>query len=58
MNPDNDEAEEKKMLGRGESAPPRVPRPGVGRPSIVYARMQATGMVNDHLTGCFRYLQA
>ncbi|MDR3359039.1 MAG: DNA-3-methyladenine glycosylase I [Desulfovibrio sp.] len=22
---------------------------------IVYAHMQATGMVNDHLTGCFRY---
>jgi DNA-3-methyladenine glycosylase I len=24
-------------------------------PTIVYAHMQATGMVNDHLTGCFRY---
>ena len=24
-------------------------------PTIVYAFMQATGMVNDHLTGCFRY---
>ncbi len=23
--------------------------------TIVYAHMQATGMVNDHLTGCFRY---
>lgn len=23
-------------------------------PTIVYAFMQATGMVNDHLTGCFR----
>jgi DNA-3-methyladenine glycosylase I len=23
--------------------------------TIVYAFMQATGMVNDHLTGCFRY---
>jgi DNA-3-methyladenine glycosylase I len=23
-------------------------------PTIVYAHMQATGMVNDHLTGCFR----
>ena len=22
--------------------------------TIVYAHMQATGMVNDHLTGCFR----
>jgi DNA-3-methyladenine glycosylase I len=22
--------------------------------TIVYAFMQATGMVNDHLTGCFR----
>jgi DNA-3-methyladenine glycosylase I len=22
---------------------------------IVYAFMQATGMVNDHLTGCFRH---
>ena len=21
----------------------------------MYAHMQATGMVNDHLTGCFRY---
>ncbi|MDR3231460.1 MAG: DNA-3-methyladenine glycosylase I [Synergistaceae bacterium] len=24
-------------------------------PVICYAHMQATGMVNDHLTGCFRY---
>jgi len=24
-------------------------------PVIVYAFMQATGMVNDHLTHCFRY---
>ena len=24
-------------------------------PTIVYAFMQAVGMVNDHLTGCFRY---
>lgn len=24
-------------------------------PTIVYAHMQATGMVNDHLTHCFRY---
>src|SRR5690554_5431369 len=24
-------------------------------PVIVYAHMQATGMVNDHLTSCFRY---
>jgi len=24
-------------------------------PTIVYAFMQATGMVNDHLTSCFRY---
>ncbi len=23
--------------------------------TIVYAHMQATGMVNDHITGCFRY---
>ena len=23
-------------------------------PVIVYAFMQATGMVNDHITGCFR----
>lgn len=23
--------------------------------TIVYAHLQATGMVNDHLTGCFRY---
>ena len=23
--------------------------------TIVYAHMQATGMVNDHMTGCFRY---
>ena len=23
--------------------------------TIVYAHMQATGMVNDHLTGCFRH---
>jgi DNA-3-methyladenine glycosylase I len=24
-------------------------------PTICYAFMQATGMVNDHVTGCFRY---
>ena len=24
-------------------------------PTVVYAFMQATGMVNDHLIGCFRY---
>lgn len=24
-------------------------------PTIVYAHMQAVGMVNDHITGCFRY---
>ncbi|HEX9251798.1 MAG TPA: DNA-3-methyladenine glycosylase I, partial [Ignavibacteriaceae bacterium] len=23
--------------------------------TIIYAHMQATGMVNDHLTSCFRY---
>lgn len=26
-------------------------------PTICYAHMQATGMVNDHLVGCFRYKQ-
>ncbi len=26
-------------------------------PTIMYAFMQATGMVNDHLTSCFRYKQ-
>ena len=26
-------------------------------PTIVYAHMQATGMVNDHLINCFRYSQ-
>jgi DNA-3-methyladenine glycosylase I len=25
--------------------------------TICYAHMQATGMVNDHLTSCFRYQQ-
>jgi DNA-3-methyladenine glycosylase I len=25
--------------------------------TIIYAHMQATGMVNDHLTGCFRHKQ-
>ena len=25
--------------------------------TIVYAHMQATGMVNDHLVGCFRYAE-
>lgn len=24
-------------------------------PTVIYAHMQATGMVNDHLTSCFRY---
>ena len=26
-------------------------------PTIIYAHMQATGMVNDHLVSCFRYQQ-
>ena len=26
-------------------------------PTVVYAHMQATGMVNDHTVGCFRYGQ-
>lgn len=26
-------------------------------PTIIYAHMQATGMVNDHLVSCFRYYQ-
>jgi DNA-3-methyladenine glycosylase I len=26
-------------------------------PTICYALMQATGLVNDHLVGCFRYTQ-
>ena len=26
-------------------------------PTIIYAFMQAVGMVNDHLTGCFRYTE-
>ncbi len=26
-------------------------------PTIVYAHLQATGMVNDHLVGCFRHSQ-
>jgi DNA-3-methyladenine glycosylase I len=26
-------------------------------PTICYAHMQATGMVNDHLVSCFRYNQ-
>lgn len=26
-------------------------------PTVVYAHMQATGMVNDHTTDCFRHLQ-
>jgi DNA-3-methyladenine glycosylase I len=27
-------------------------------PTIVYAHMQATGLVNDHLVGCFRYRES
>lgn len=26
-------------------------------PTIVYAHMQATGMINDHITSCFRHIQ-
>jgi DNA-3-methyladenine glycosylase I len=26
--------------------------------TIVYAHMQATGLINDHLVGCFRYSQS
>jgi DNA-3-methyladenine glycosylase I len=26
-------------------------------PTIVYAHMQATGMVNDHVVGCFRHAE-
>lgn len=25
--------------------------------TIVYAHLQATGLINDHITGCFRYFQ-
>ena len=28
---------------------------GFAGPTVVYAYMQAVGMVNDHLVGCFRY---
>jgi DNA-3-methyladenine glycosylase I len=24
-------------------------------PTVIYAHMQAVGMVNDHMVGCFRY---
>ncbi|MCI0795982.1 MAG: DNA-3-methyladenine glycosylase I, partial [Chloroflexi bacterium] len=24
-------------------------------PTIIYAHMQASGMVNDHIVGCFRH---
>jgi DNA-3-methyladenine glycosylase I len=24
-------------------------------PTIIYAHMQATGLVNDHVLGCWRY---
>ena len=26
-------------------------------PTVCYAFMQATGMVNDHVTSCFRYAE-
>jgi DNA-3-methyladenine glycosylase I len=26
-------------------------------PTICYAFMQAAGLVNDHITGCFRYTE-
>ena len=26
-------------------------------PTVCYAFIQAVGMVNDHITGCFRYKQ-
>ena len=26
-------------------------------PTICYAHMQATGMVNDHMVDCFRYIE-
>lgn len=38
----------KDLIGRGANF--------VG-PTICYAFMQATGLVNDHLVGCFRYRQ-
>jgi DNA-3-methyladenine glycosylase I len=40
------EAMSKDLIGRGFKF--------VG-PTICYAHMQATGMVNDHVVGCFRY---
>jgi DNA-3-methyladenine glycosylase I len=40
------EAMSKSLIGRGFKF--------VG-PTICYAFMQAAGLVNDHLTGCFRY---
>ena len=36
----------KDLVGRGF---------GFAGPTICYAHMQATGMVNDHLVGCFRH---
>ena len=26
-------------------------------PTVCYAHLQATGLVNDHLVGCFRYAE-
>lgn len=26
-------------------------------PTVIYSHMQATGMINDHVTGCFRHAQ-
>ena len=44
---------------RGAEQGPASAAPAFGfvGPTIVYAHMQATGLVNDHLVGCFRYAE-
>jgi 3-methyladenine DNA glycosylase Tag len=37
-------------------SPERAETPPMRRPlTVIYAHMQAVGMVNDHLIGCFRH---
>ena len=47
----------KTRRGRGDE--PRSEEAGVRfvGPTICYAHMQATGMVNDHTTDCFRWAE-
>ena len=44
-----------RVIPPGVSDGPSISLSGIVGSTIVYAHMQACGLVNDHLTTCFRY---